>query len=156
MKKTFYAFALCALFCLSVMFFAGCSATEKEINCVTDIFTDMQPQTDKIEVRFDNNTGKPFKFTVENKDDIHSIMDTVLNEKLVFLGSFPPPPGDNTSITIFQGENAYLLSVNIICFKENNYAFSTNSLEEKIRELAVAAGAYENIPDRTDATTPPL
>ena len=63
----------------------------------------VQDKTDIIEVEFDNYSGTPFYFVIENRDDIDDIM------KIIFSSSFKKmkmglSAGDNTSIKIIQGE----------------------------------------------------
>lgn len=120
----------------------GCSDA-KTIVHITDMerYADMQESADSIDVEFDNHTGKPFKFTVEDENDIAEIMNIVLTEELNNLGK-EFPFGDNTSITIHQGEKSYSLSVQINSEKDIYYGFSFDLLS-KIIELAVARGAYD-------------
>ena len=64
-----------ALVC--VLGLVGCA---KEINTITDFskFAGMTKNgTDKIEATFDNNTGTPFYFTIEDKEDIPTIQDVL-------------------------------------------------------------------------------
>ena len=59
--------------------FVGCT---KEVNTVTDFskFEGMTKDgTDKIEVTFDNYSGYPFYFTIEDKDDIDEIMEIIFS-----------------------------------------------------------------------------
>ena len=66
--------ALVLLLCCLV----GCA---KEVNTITDFskFEGMTKDgTDKIEVTFDNYSGYPFYFTIEDKDDIDEIMEIIL------------------------------------------------------------------------------
>ena len=74
--KKLIAFVLTLVCLLSLV---GCA---KEINTITDFskFADMTKDgTDKIEVTFDNNTGTPFYFTIEEKEDIDEIMDIIFS-----------------------------------------------------------------------------
>lgn len=105
-------------------------------------FADLHKTADSIEVEFDNHTGKPFKFTVEDKNEIAEIMNIILNEELNNVGKGLPPVGDNTWITIHQGEKSYRLSVRYNIEKDIYYGFSFE-LQSKIIELATARGAYD-------------
>lgn len=120
---------------------AGCSNPIKHI---TDMerFADMRETADSIDVEFDNHTGKPFKFTIEDENDIAEIMNIVLTEELANTGKDLPPVGDNTFITIHQGDKSYSLSVRYNNEKDNYYGFSFD-LQSKIIELATAQGAYD-------------
>ncbi len=122
---------------------AGCSDPIKHI---TDMerFADMQETADSIDVEFDNYTGKPFKFTIENENDIAEIMNIVLTEELNNLWNGAIQPGDNTFITIHQCEKSYSLSVRINSEKDTNYSFATDKLQSKIIALATAFGAFES------------
>ena len=54
---------------------------ETEIDVITDFkkFSDMTREgTDKIDVTFDNHSGYPFYFTVQDQDDIAEIMEIIL------------------------------------------------------------------------------
>ena len=122
----------------------GCS---KEVNTITDFskFTDMTKDgTDKIEVTFDNHSGKPFYFDVEDQEYIEDIMD------IIFSSSFgskqkEASPGDNTSITVIQGEKEYHIHARINKEGHYYYSFSTAELQTKIQELAREAGVFENV-----------
>lgn len=142
MSKTIISTVLTALICLSLFAVAGCS-DGISIIYITDIkdFSDIQSNTDKIEIDFDNHTGKPFKFTIDDKVTINQIMDIVLHDKLTNIGK-EFPPGDNTFMTVYQGENAYRLSVRVNGANGNYYAFSSD-LQSKIIDLAIAQGAYD-------------
>lgn len=130
------------LLCIMLFTIAGCSDANS-IEYITDLerFSDMQQTADSIDVKFDNHTGKPFKFTIEDENDIAEIMNIVLSDKLKNLGK-ELPPGDNTFITIHQEEKAYSLSVRINDEKDTYYAFS-DKLQNKIIDLAIARGAYD-------------
>ena len=122
--------------------FVGCT---KEVNTVTDFskFEGMTKDgTDKIEVTFDNYSGYPFRFTIEDKDDIDEIME------IIFSASFNRMEeevngGDHTSIKIIQGERAY--NMHAFMNKEGRYyySFTTTELLSKIQELAKEAGAFD-------------
>ena len=127
-----------------VLGFVGCA---KEINTITDFskFAGMTKNgTDKIEVTFDNNTGTPFYFTIEDKEDIDEIMD------IIFSASFEKMKqevngGSHTSIKIIQGENAYSMGVMRNYEGKTGYACSSTELQNKIIDLARKAGAFEGI-----------
>lgn len=129
--------------CMTFILF-GCA---KEIKSITDFsdFSDMkQDGTDKIEVTFDNSSGTPFNFTVEEKEDIDVIMDIIFSSSFKNVGK-EPYDGGHTRIVIVQGENEY--GMHVVSNKEgkNHYAFSTDELQNKIIKLAREAGAYENV-----------
>ena len=132
------------LFLMSCMFgFSACSNT-KAIVHITDMerFADMKESADSIDVEFDNHTGKPFKFTVEDENDISEIMNIVLTEELANMGNNLPPVGDNTWIIIHQGEKSYRLSVRHNSEKDIYYGYSFD-LQSKVIEFATARGAYD-------------
>ena len=146
MKKIFSGLiAMITLFSLfsCAYLFGGENDANKEINTITDFskYANMTRETDKIEVTFDNYTGKPFCFTIEDKQDIDEIMNIVFSASFVNRGN-ELFAGDNTSITIIQGDAKYTLGVNGSREGKNFYAFSTQELHGKIRELARKAGAY--------------
>lgn len=122
----------------------GCS---KEVNTITDFseFADMTKDgTDKIEVTFDNHSGKSFNFDVEDREDIEDIMD------IIFSSSFGSKqkevnPGDNTSITVIQGKKEYHIHACMNKEGQYYYSFSTAELQTKIQEFAREAGAFENV-----------
>ena len=125
----------------------GNNENEKEVNTITDFskFSDMTKDgTDKIEVTFDNNTGVPFYFTIEEKEDIDEIMD------IIFSASFEKmrkevKGGSNTSIKILQDETTYSMGVMRNYEGQNGYTFTSTELQDKIIELARKAGAFEGI-----------
>ena len=131
-----------ALVC--VLGLVGCA---KEITSITDFskFAGMNKKgTDKIEVTFDNNTGTPFYFTIEDEEDIDEIMD------IIFSASFEKMRqevngGSHTSIKILQGENAYSMGVMRNYEGKNGYTFASTELQDKIIELAREAGAFEGV-----------
>ena len=122
----------------------GCS---KEVNSITDFskFFDMtRDGTDKIEVTFDNYSGAPFYFTIEDQEDVDEIMN------IIFSSSFKKMEkevndGDHTSMKIIQGEKEYQLHAFMNKEGQYYYSFSTPDLQTKIQELAREAGAFENI-----------
>ena len=118
---------------------------EKEVNTITDFskFSDMTKDgTDKIEVTFDNNTGVPFYFTIEEKEDIDEIMNIIFSS---FFEKCGEKNGSHTSLNIIQGEKEYKMHISTNKEGNNNYSFSTEDLFWKIQELGEAAGAYENV-----------
>ena len=125
---------------------SGNNENEKEVNTITDFskFADMTKDgTDKIEVTFDNHSGYPFYFTVEDKEDIDEVMN------IIFSSSFDrcseTNDGSHTSIKIIQGEKEYSMHISTNKEGEHYYSFSTSDLFLKINELGKAAGAFENL-----------
>ena len=124
----------------------GCS---KKVSTITDFskFSDMTMDgTDKIEVTFDNYSGYPFYFTIDNKEDIDEIMS------IIFSSSFNKMEkevngGDHTSLKIVQGEKEYQLHAFMNKEGQYYYSFSTTDLQTKLYELAREAGAFENTSD---------
>lgn len=141
MKKTLSL--ILALITLLLCLF-GCT---KKINTITDFskFYDMtQYGTDKIEVTFDNYSGSPFYFTVEQQEDIDEIMDIIFSSSFTKMGK-EMNGGDHTSMKIIQGEKEYKLHAFMNKEGQYYYSFSTTDLLTKIQELAREVGAYENI-----------
>lgn len=131
--------------CAMLFTLFGCVA-DKKIQSITDFskFSNMTRQTDKILVEFDNYTGDPFYFTIEDQEEIDEIME------IIFSSSFKKMEkeangGDHTSITIVQGEEEY--HMHTFMNKEGTcyYSFSTTDLQLKINELAREAGAFDNV-----------
>lgn len=147
MKKFISAVFAVLLSCILPVALIGCS---DNISSVTDIerFSDMQKQTDKIDVDFDNATGEGFKFSITDAQEIEAIMDIIFSDTLSDLGKQPCPPGSNSSITIYQGEKSYCLSTLYIAVNGNLYTFSTRDLSDKIYNLAAAQGAFDYRSDR--------
>ena len=124
--------------------FVGCT---KQINNITDFskFEGMTKDgTDKIEVTFDNYSGYPFYFTIEDREDIDEIMD------IVFSASFNRMDkevngGDHTSMKIVQGERVYNLHAFMNKEGRYYYSFTTTELLSKIQELAKEAGAFDAV-----------
>ena len=122
--------------------FVGCT---KEVNTVTDFskFEGMiKDGTDKIEVTFDNYSGYPFYFTIEDKDNIDEIME------IIFSASFNRMDkevngGDHTSMKIIQGERVYNMHAFMNKEGQYYYSFTTTELLSKIQELAKEAGAFD-------------
>lgn len=141
MRKIILVFTVCCILFGICAVTAGCSSIER----ITDIdfYADMQRQTDKIDVDFDNGTQEGFKFTLTDENDIEEIMDIIFSDTLNDLGKEPQPPGGNTYITVYQGEKAYSLSVHFITVNGRLYTFSTRRLSDKILELATARGAFD-------------
>lgn len=128
-----------------VLGFSLVACGENDIEKLTDIsrFSSMTADgTDRIDVEFDNNTGSSFNFSLTEEETICDVMDIVINAK-VYAKDGDLWAGDNTSITIVQGDDEYSLSVR--ANKENGtfYYFESSALQDKINELARLAGAYE-------------
>ena len=139
MKKSL-AFLLAFVCAMSLI---GCA---KEINTITDFsqFSDMIRETDRIDVTFDNNTGTPFYFAIDDQEKIEEIMD------IIFSASFEKMKkevngGSNTSIKIIQGEKEYSMGVMRNYEGKTGYTFTTSDLQNKIMELAREAGAFDGI-----------
>ena len=137
-----------ALVCLLVL--VGCVSenndNKKEVNTITDFskFSDMtKGGTDKIEVTFDNHSGSPFYFTIEDKEDIDEIMNIIFSSSFEKCGEMND--GSHTSIKIIQGEKEYKMHVSTNKEGASYYSFSTSDLFLKITELGEDAGAFENI-----------
>ena len=88
MKKTLLGLsAMIVLFSLfgCSYFFGGESDADKEINTITDFskYSNITRETDKIEVEFDNYTGKTFYFTITDEEEIDKIMDIIFSASFV-------------------------------------------------------------------------
>ena len=119
---------------------------EKEVNTITDFskFADMTKNgTDKIEVTFDNYSGSPYYFTVEDKEDIDEIMNCIFSSSFAKMKK-EVNGGDHTSLKIIQSEKEYQLNAFMNKEGEYYYSFATTDLQTKIHELAREAGAFEN------------
>lgn len=143
MKKFITAVFAVLSSCILLFSSVGCS---DEISSITDVewYSDMRKQTDKIDVDFDNDTQEIFKFSITDEEEIGEIMEIIFSDTLLDLGKQLKPPGNNTYITIYQGEKAYILSVLYIEVGDKLYAFSTRALSNKIYALASAQGAFDN------------
>lgn len=140
---------LTLLFC-----FVGCNDFKKPtgdeigkgITTITDFskFADMTRETDKIEVEFDNYSGYPFYFTIEDQEDIEEIMNIIFSATFTKMGT-EPNGGDHTSITIIQGEKEYKMHAFMNKEGQYYYSFSTTELQLKINELAREAGAFDGV-----------
>ena len=132
---------------LSLVCSLGLVGCAKEVNTITDFskFADMTKDgTDKIEVTFDNYSGYPFYFTIEDQEDIDIIMD------IIFSSSFTKMEkevngGDHTSMKIIQGEREYNLHTFMNKEGRYYYSFSTTDLLIKVQELAREAGAFDGV-----------
>ena len=60
-----------SLFLLFILTLCSCT---KEINNINDFskFSTMTKETDKIDVTFDNHSGSPFYFTIDNQKEINA------------------------------------------------------------------------------------
>lgn len=121
----------------------------KEINTITDFskFSDMTRETDRIEVEFDNYSGYPFYFTIEDPEDIETIMDIIFSSSFTKMGK-EVNAGDHTSITIIQGEREYHIHAFMNKEGQYYYSFATTDLQVKLQEIARENGAF----DRTENT----
>ena len=120
--------------------------SKKKVGTITDFtkFYDMTRETDKIEVTFDNNSGTPFYFTIEDKEDIDEIMNIIFTDTFENMGE-EVNDGGHSSIKIIQGQRTYEMSLSANKEGKYYYAFSTADLYDKIIELAQEAGAFDNI-----------
>lgn len=137
MKKTI---ALLIVFVLSLSLI-GC---EKEVKSISDFskFSGMTRDTDRIEVTFDNYSGYPFYFTIDDREELDEIMDIIFSSSFNKMGN-EMNGGDHTSLKIIQGEKVY--NMHTFMNKEGRYyySFATTELQMKIRELAEEAGAFD-------------
>ena len=144
MKKLLILPLSLVLLLMSFVCFVSCTEeVDKEINTITDFsnFSSLTRATDRIEVTFDNHSGAPFYFTIEDKEDIDEIMDIIFSSSFQKRGK-EMNDGDHTSIKIIQGENEYRMSVVNNKDGQYYYSFSTTEIQDKIIELAREAGAY--------------
>ncbi len=119
----------------------------KEVNTITDFskFSNMtQDGTDKIEVTFDNYSGYPFYFNIEDQENIDEIMDIIFSSSFTKMGK-EVNAGDHTSIKIIQGEKEYNLHAFMNKEGQYYYSFSTTELQTKLQELAREAGAFDGV-----------
>ena len=72
----------------AVLMVALLSCCSKEIKVITDFskFADMKREADRIEVTFDNHSGAPFYFTIEDQAEIDEIMDIIFSSGFNNLG----------------------------------------------------------------------
>ena len=128
---------------MSMFALASCS---KSISNITDIarYSDMQKVAERIDVKFDNNSGQPFFFSITKENEITEIMELLFSETLINLKS-DYPYGDNTYLTIVQNEKNYTLSVRVNKENKNYYAFKTSALQTKINAIARERGAYKDV-----------
>ena len=121
-------------------------AAKEKVGTVTDFskFSNMTRETSKIEVTFDNNTGAPFYFTIEDQEDIDEIMNIIFNDTFENMGE-EVNDGNHSSIRIIQGERTYDMSLSANKEGKYYYSFSTTDLYDKIIELAREAGAFEGV-----------
>lgn len=143
MKKIWITIIIGVMCFMSMFALAACS---KSISKITDIarYSDMQKVTERIDVEFDNNSGKAFFFSITEETEITEIMELLFSETLIDLKS-DYPPGDNTYLTIVQGEKNYTLSVRANKENKNYYSFKTNTLQTKINAIARERGAYDGV-----------
>ena len=122
------------------------NAAKEKVGTVTDFskFSNMTRETSKIEVTFDNNTGAPFYFTIEDQEDIDEIMNIIFTDTFENMGE-EVNDGNHSSIKIIQGEKTYDMSLSANKEGKYYYAFSTADLYDKIMELAREAGAFEGV-----------
>lgn len=155
-KLKLLIFALVCVFGL-----VGCSLDNyeyKEINTITDFskFADMtRDGTVKIDVTFDNYSGYPFYFTIEDQEDIDEIMDIIFSSSFTKMES-EMNGGDHTSLKIIQGEKEYNLHSFMNKEGQYYYSFATTDLLTIIQELAQEVGAFEGVdtPDGPHTTVP--
>lgn len=143
MKKVFLQLIVAVLGLILCFSLSACGGDDIEKFIDISRYSAMTLEgTDKIEVEFDNNTGTPFYFTIDEEETICEIMDIVINATVTAKDG-DLWAGDNTYIKIIQGNNEYRLSVR--ANKENStfYYFDDSALQDKIYDLARQAGAYE-------------
>ncbi len=143
MKKIWITIIIGVMCIMSMFALASCS---KSISNITDIarYSDMQKVAERIDVKFDNNSGQPFFFSITKENEITEIMELLFSETLINLKS-DYPYGDNTYLTIVQNEKNYTLSVRVNKENKNYYAFKTSALQTKINAIARERGAYKDV-----------
>lgn len=121
-------------------------ASKEKVGTITDFskFSNMTRETSKIEVTFDNNTGAPFYFTIEDQENIDEIMNIIFTDTFENMGE-EVNDGNHSSIKIIQGERIYDMSLSANKEGKYYYSFSTTDLYDKIIELAREAGAFEGV-----------
>ena len=122
------------------------NASKEKVGTITDFskFSNMTRETSKIEVTFDNNTGAPFYFTIEDQEDIDEIMNIIFTDTFDNIGE-EVNDGNHSSMKIIQGERTYDMSLSANKEGKYYYSFSTTDLYDKIIELAREAGAFEGV-----------
>ena len=140
MKKILFFILTFAL----LLSLSGCA---KEVNSITDFsrFADMtRDGTDKIEVTFDNYSGYPFYFTIDDGEDVDEIMSIIFSSTFTKMEK-EVNGGDHSSMRIIQGEKEYQLHAFMNKEGRYYYSFSTTDLQKKLHELAREAGAFDGI-----------
>ncbi len=133
---------LISVLCILICLFTACS--DEKYTRIDEFpqFAEMtQTGTDSITVRFDNDDGGYFEFTVENETDIDAVMSIVFSLEFSDGSKEHAAPGNNSYITINQGANRFDMSVRYIAADDRYYYFGTD-LQTKIYDLAAKAGAF--------------
>lgn len=137
-KKIICFLLLGVVYIMLLVSVTGCSQAASKIDDFS-AYSNMLKSADRIEVKFDNYTGSPYFFTIENKDDIEEIMELIFSDLDCVGKEFPV--GDNTFMTICQGEQSYSFSDRFISEKGKYYMFSAD-LHQKIYKAAEKNGAF--------------
>ena len=126
--------------------FLLCScSSNKEVITELSKYKNLSKNIEKIDVQFDNYSGKPFLFSITDNSTITEVMDIIFSQKLIYQGRDSKFAGDNTFITLYEKETTYNMSVSFIEDDGIYYKFSTHDLSDKIDSLAREAGAFENV-----------
>ena len=104
----------------------------------------MTRYTERIDVTFDNHTGAPFCFTIEDQAEIEKIMDIIFSASFVKMKQ-EVNGGSNTSIKIVQGDRVYSMGAIRNYEGKIGYTFTTTELQDEITKLAREAGAFDGV-----------
>ena len=137
MKKIVWLSMICVLMGLLV----ACADDAKIYTHINEFprFSNMtQDGTESIDVKFDIG-GESCEFIIEDENDIKAVMEIIFSLEFSKGHAEPLAPGDNTSITINQGERRVNVSVRYIAQDDRNY-YLGNTLQSKIYDIAEQYG----------------
>ncbi len=107
---------------------------KQNVGYIKDIskYEGLTQEVDKIEVRYDNDTGSYVGFIIDDKNELNEIMSIILNTK---LEKSEPWNGNNTVLIIYKGLKTYSMNVVHVGTKNQWYEFETYELTDKITKI---------------------
>lgn len=107
-------------------------------------FEGLDTDADKIVVNFDNYTADGFEFEITDKDEIKSILETILSSTIEYFGEAVAGKFTTQTLTVYDGDKIYTIK-DVFILPNGYYFIKEKACRDRICELATELGAWDEI-----------
>ena len=115
-------------------------------------FEGLDTDADKIVVNFDNYTADGFEFEITDKDEIKSILETILSSTIEYFGEDVVGKFITETLTVYDGDKIYTIK-DVFILPNGYYFIKEKAYRDRICELATELGAWDEIKRLNDVFT---